>query len=271
MCVRGRIYVRMSESEDSLPPPLDDRDAENTASHKWLTKMVAERVNATESTCYNGVSRHVMPGTISFATIADLHRVSLDMAKTLPTKDYLATEGKELVYTFNLNARMFDSTDGGTLPGPAPLPRNAKKRRRDDREDQTERVAQTRDRLARATPSLPEAELDTARDVLSNLVNELRGPSKEAVGQSFAILARKLSPSDTAPRVVISLRLNAGVAVSVALLKRCLGPCWADGAITIESSVSSVSDADMPLSAEAEASRAFGNAPLLLVTSVPRK
>ncbi len=262
----------MSEPEGPLPTTTTENGEEEEvpASHKWLTEMVAERVSATESTCYNRVSRHVMPGTISFTTIASLHRVALGMAKTHPTKDYLATEGKELVYTFNLNWRMFDPTIGA-LPGPPPLPKSAKKRRRDDREDQTERVAQTRDRLARATPSLPEAELDTARDVLTNLVNELRGPANEVVVQSFAILARKLSPSDAAPRVVISLRLNAGVAVSVALLKRCLGPCWADGAITIESSVSSVSDADMPLSAEAEASRAFGNAPLLLVTSVPRK
>jgi len=261
----------MSEPEAAPPAAaVEDGEEEVATSHKWLTEKVAERVSATESTCYNSVSRHVMPGTISFTTIADLHRVSLDMAKTLPTKDFLTTEGKELVYTFNLNWRMFDPTVGA-LPGPPPLPKSAKKRRRDDREDQTERGAPARDRLARATPSLPEAELDTARDVLTNLVNELRGPANEVVVQSFAILARKLSPSDAAPRVVISLRLNAGVAVSVSLLKRCLGPCWADGAITIESSVSSVSDADMPLSAEAEASRAFGNAPLLLVTSVPRK
>lgn len=261
----------MSEPKDPPPPsPPANDDDEGPISHEWLTKMVAERVNAAGSTCYNRASRHVMPSTISFATIADLHKVSLGMGKTLHTRDFLATEGKELVYTFNLNWRMFDPTIGA-LPGPPPLPRSGKKRRRDDREDQTERVAQTRDRLAKATPSLPEAELDTARDVLTNLVNELRGPANEVVVQSFAILARKLSPSDAAPRVVISLRLNAGVAVGVALLKRCLGPCWADGAITIESSVSSVSDADMPLSAEAEASRAFGNSPLLLVTSVPRK
>jgi hypothetical protein len=258
----------MSEPEDPPAAPVADGDDEDTASHEWLAKMVSERVNAAGSTVYNRVSRHVMPGTISFATIADLHKLALGTGKPPSAKDYLATEGKELVYTFNLNARVFAPTTNGDS---GPLPKRAKKRRRDDREDQTERVAQTRDRLARATPSLPQDELNTARDVLTNLVNELRGPSNEVVVQSFAILARKLSPSDTAPRVVISLRLNAGVAVSVALLKRCLGPCWTDGAITIESSVSSVSDADMPLSVEAEASRAFGNSPLLLVTSVPRK
>ena len=49
----------------------------------------------------------------------------------------------------------------------------------------------------------------------------------------------------------------------IALLKKCLGPCWCDGAITTENAVSNVSDADMPLSEEAKASRAFGNMPVM--------
>ena len=87
----------MSQAED--PPPAtvtenEEAEQEEPASHKWLTKMVAERVNATESTCYNSASRHVMPGTISFTTIAELHRLALDLSKTLPTKDYLAQKAR---------------------------------------------------------------------------------------------------------------------------------------------------------------------------------
>lgn len=226
----------------------------------------ANDVNCTASAFQNGVSMHTLPATVSFANLGKLHRAAVEQGKCAPQTDFLATAGSDLVFSCNFNR--VSTTLQGAERGVASS-RN-RKRCRDDREDQAQRVEQARNRLSKCVPDLPASELDVARTVLVNLVNELRGASSEVVVQSFALLGKKLHSSDTRPRVLIAVRLNAGIAVSLALLKRCLGPCWCDGAVTTEDSVSNVSDADMPLSEEARAARDFGNLPLMVVTSAPR-
>lgn len=212
----------------------------------------------------NDVSVHTLPPTVSFADLATLHKAACECGKRVPQTDYLATCESDLVFSCNFR-------EAPTRKDEPELLQKHRKRRRDDREDQTTRIDGARDRLAKCMSELPSSELDVARNVLVNLVNDLRGTSNEIIVQSFALLGKKLHATDDKPRVLIAVRLNAGVAVPIALLKRCLGPCWCDGAITTESSVSNVSDADMPLSEEARASRAFGNVPVMIVTSAPRK
>ena len=244
--------------------PSEDVDELRLELHAKLAK-VAKVEYCTNSVYQNSVSMHSLPPTISFSNLSTLHQTAVDNGKRLPQNDYLATTGNALIFSSNFRKVCSVPEEGDVHV------QKHKKRRRDDREDQAERVVQARDRLAKSMPELPSSELDVARGVLVNLVNDLRGASNEVVVQSFALLAKKLHTTDKIPRVLIAVRLNAGVAVSLALLKRCLGPCWSDGAITIENAVSNVSDTDMPLSAEAMASRSFGNAPIMLVTSAPRK
>ena len=246
-------------------PPADADSLAQQSAHAELCD-VAKDVNCTTSAFENGVSMHTLPATVSFANLAKLHRAAVEQGKRTPQTDYLATTGSELVFSSNFNRvpGMLQAADGAVASS------KHRKRRRDDREDQAERVEQARNRLSKCIPDLPASELDAARTVLVNLVNELRGASNEVVVQSFALLAKKLHASDAKPRVLIAVRLNAGIAVPLALLKRCLGPCWSDGAVTTEDSVSSVSDTDMPLSEEARAARDFGNLPLMVVTSAPR-
>ena len=248
-------------------PPADADSLAQQSAHAELCN-VAKDVNCTTSAFENGVSMHTLPATVSFANLAKLHRAAGSLGKRTPQTDYLATNGSDLVFSSNFNraSAMLQAADGGAVASSS----KHRKRRRDDREDQAERVEQARNRLSKCMPDLPASELDAARTVLVNLVNELRGASNEVVVQSFALLAKKLHASDAKPRVLIAVRLNAGIAVPLALLKRCLGPCWADGAVTTEDSVSSVSDTDMPLSEEARAARDFGNLPLMVVTSAPR-
>ena len=224
----------------------------------------ARDVHCRASTFENDVSVHTLPPTVSFADLAALHRTAGECGKRAPQTDYLATCGSDLVFSCNFR-------EAPARKDEAELLQKHRKRRRDDREDQTARIDGARDRLAKCMSELPTGELDVARNVLVNLVNDLRGVSNEIIVQSFALLGKKLHNTDDKPRVLIAVRLNAGVAVPIALLKRCLGPCWCDGAITTENSVSNVSDADMPLSEEARASRAFGNVPVMIVTSAPRK
>jgi len=251
------------------PAPTDAPDEAESAArrgaHAELCKT-ARDVNCRTSAFENGVSMHTLPATVSFANLAKLHRTAVDNGKRTLQTDYLATSGSDLVFSSNFKrvSAILQAADGATASS------KHRKRRRDDREDQAVRVDQARNRLSKCFPDLPASELDAARTVLVNLVNDLRGASNEVVVQSFALLAKKRHTSDTKPRVLIAVRLNAGIAVPLALLKRCLGPCWSDGAVTTEDSVSSVSDADMPLSEEARAARDFGNLPLMVVTSAPR-
>ena len=110
-----------------------------------------------------------------------------------------------------------------------------------------------------------------AQKVITRLVNELRGPAGEVVVQSTAMLAKKLSPSDARARVVVAARLNAGIAMRVDTLRGCLGECWADGLLTTQSTLHGIGKLELPLSEEARAAEAFGNAAILLVTSVATK
>jgi hypothetical protein len=260
-----------SNNNNDTPAPADaPDDAESAAqrdAHAELCKT-ARDVNCRTSAFENGVSMHTLPATVSFANLAKLHRSAVDNGKHTLQTDYLATSGSDLVFSSNFKrvAAILQAADAGATSSSS----KHRKRRRDDREDQAVRVDQARNRLSRCFPDLPASELEAARTVLVNLVNDLRGASNEVVVQSFALLAKKLHTNDAKPRVLIAVRLNAGIAVPLALLKRCLGPCWSDGAVTTEDSVSSVSDADMPLSEEARAARDFGNLPLMVVTSAPR-
>ena len=110
--------------------------------------------------------------------------------------------------------------------------------------------------------------MDVAQRAITKLVNELRGPSGEIVVQSTAMLAKKLAPDDTRQRVVIAARLNAGIAMRVDALRSCLGACWADGLLTTQPTLHGIGKLELPLSKEAQAASLFGNATILLVTSV---
>lgn len=146
----------------------------------------------------------------------------------------------------------------------------SRKRRRDASDDQEEAVIAARKRLAKVvSASIPSEELDTAQDVLVKMITQLRGPSQEILVQSYAMLIKKLQPGDDRPRVVIALRLNAGIPVPLSQLKRCMGPCWKDGVVSTAPSVNGVCDQDLPLTEEGVASMEQGNAPMLVVTSVP--
>jgi hypothetical protein len=253
----------MQPSTEPEEPTAEAKATLRRDLHNSLCK-VAQDVHCHSSVFSNDVSMHTLPPTVSFANLATLHEVATEQGKRVERVDYLATCGSDLVFSSNFR-------EAPPRTEQQELLQKHRKRRRDEREDQAERIDQARNRLGKCMSELPSDELDVARNVLVNLVNDLRGTSNEIIVQSFALLAKKLHGTDAKPRVLIAVRLNAGVAVPIALLKRCMGPCWCDGAITTENSVSSVSDSDMPLSEEARASRAFGNVPVMIVTSAPRK
>ena len=225
--------------------------------HEELTK-VATSQHCTNPVLCATVSRHLLPETASFKNIEALHSA---VPKGVC---FVGTLAKDLAFSASFaNPDDDDAHEDHESAMPA-----KKRRRRSDAEDQAERVAAARGRLAKAMPDLPTAELDIAERVLVKTVNSLRGSEGEVCLQSYALLAKKLSQSDPRPRVVIAARLNAGISIPVALLKSCMGECWADGLLTTQSSLHGISEIDLPLSEEAETAQHYGNASWMLVTSV---
>lgn len=222
-----------------------------TEAHNRIS-LVAKEQNCTGSSLIRAVSRHVLPETASFENIE-----SIRGATDAPC--FVGTSATQLVVSAHLQAP--------TAPDDAERP-SKKRRRSSEAEDQAERVAGARARLSKDMPDLPTAELDIAERAVVRLVNRLRGTEGEVCVQSYALLGKKLSGTDPRPRVVIAARLNAGIAMPVALLKECLGELWADGLITTLATLHGISEVDLPYSAEAQAALEYGNAPLLLVTSV---
>lgn len=160
-------------------------------------------------------------------------------------------------------------TFGSGTPLPKTLTMSNGKRKRDLCEDQEEAVSKARKRLSSANAPELESELEMAQAVIERVLT-LRGPAGEVLVQSYALLTKKLKPTDALPSVVIAVRLNAGIPVPVSSLKRCLGTCWKDGVVSSEGSVNGVCDRDLPLTEEGEASKRMGNLPMLIVTSIPK-
>jgi len=225
-----------------------------TEPHTKLS-LVARKQNCTESSLVRTVSRHVLPETASFENIE-----AIRSATDAPC--FVGTSATQLVISAHLQPPTAPDDDADAVQP------SKKRRRSSDAMEQAERVNSARTRLSKDLPDLPAAELDIAERALVRLVNRLRGTEGEVCVQSYALLAKKLSTTDPRARVVIAVRLNAGIAMPVALLKECLGELWADGLLTTLATLHGISEVDLPYSAEAQAALEYGNAPLLLVTSV---
>lgn len=202
----------------------------------------------------------VLPDTISFGTLNVWNNSCKDVATSTKTtvEDVLVSQGKKLVLATRIGAKR--ARDDESSPSQRDL---------DDVQDKVETLI-SKVMSASSKDTIKKSETDVAKRVLERCTALLLGPSgpSEKAVQSFGVFQKKLANSDPRPRLVLALRLNAGIPVSVAMLKSCMGECWNDGAITIAESVSGVDSVQLPLTAEGEASREHGNLPILIVTSV---
>lgn len=236
-------------------------EARFRAAHDLITR-VAHANGCSDSRLVNSVSRHVLPRTSSFANLAALLDVAQETGRHLAQRSFVATSGSRLVFSCKF--------DGVGAAGGAPESAKKRKREAEDRdEDNDERLASARKRLALCSAATPLTELDVAQAVIQRFQKLLRGPNGEILVESYAMMTRKLQASDARSSVVVALRINAGIPVALPMLKKCLGSCWRDGVVSSESSVNGVCEADLPLSEEGAASKEQGNAPMLIVTSVP--
>ena len=232
------------------------------ASHDRLREAVGA-LNGGASTMVGSVSRHVLPDVVTFSDLARLHSIVKDANRTQKQLDFVATSGRNLV--FSSRAAPIPANVPSSLLGPGG---GGKKRRRDDVEDQCEAVQQARRRMERQHTDISSECYTRAEKVLRDALCSLRGPYGEILVQSQLMLRKKLQPNDTHHTLVVALRLNAGIPVPVTTLKRVLGDCWTDGVVASVEEVMNVTGTDLPMSEEGAASDAMGNASMLVVTSV---
>ena len=246
------------------------------AAHATLS--AAARVLACIDTkLVKNVSRHVLPPTVSFSNVAALlaaaKAATTGSSNSRPPKMFLGSSGSQLVFSAHFPSAP-PPTPTTTTPAPAPAPApsaaasSSGKRKRDLVEDQAEGASRARKRLQTSVGgAVTSQQLDVAQRVVNDVL-QLRGPLGEVAVLSYAMLTRKLG-ADTKPALIVSFRINGGVPLSVLALKRALGSCWRDGAISTENAVNGVCERDLPLSEEAMSSARLGNKPILIVTSVP--
>ena len=237
----------------------------NQEVHKRLSEAVT-RIGATRSSCQNTVSSHVLPESVSFKNMDDVRKlVKEENAAGVRLTDYVATLGGDLIMSVRLN-------DASSVPVAHKVATNAqsKKRKRGVEawsEDMFDLVAKAVERTKKSHPHVSQEELDQARLTLTRTVS-LRGTSDEDLVQSFGIFRRQLQPSDTKQTLLIAVRLNSGVAVSVSDLKNAMGKCWTDGILTSQDSALGIGSVDLPLSPEGETAKAHGNLSMLIVSTV---
>ncbi len=230
---------------------------------------VARRHGVESSSLIGTVSRHVLASTTTFQTLAALHGGAKDANKIMRAYDFVATSGAQLVFSVKFNLPI--SGSGVDNVENEPRSKTSSKRKRDLADGHCMQVQNCVKRVnTGAGSAVPRHEVDIAEAVLTRMVRDVRGPNGEMLVESFGVFVKKLSDHDERPRLVLAVRINAGLAVPVSQLKAALGSCWQDGVVSSESSVMGVQDADLPLTEEGSASLAQGNSPLLVVTSVPK-
>ena len=265
------------------------RGMSTEAAHATLS--AAARVLAcVDSKLVKTVSRHVLSATVSFSNVAALlaaaKAATTGSSNSKPPKMFLGSSGSQLVFSAHFPSAPPPplpppppppppSTTATTTPALAPPPpvattSSSGKRRRDLAEDQAEGASRARKRLQTSVGSqsaVTSQHLDVAQRVVNDVL-QLRGPLGEVAVLSYAMLTRKLG-ADPDPSLIVAFRINGGVPLSVLSLKRALGACWRDGAISTEDAVRGVCERDLPLTEEAASSARLGNKPILIVTSVP--
>ena len=263
MCVSTRVFCNVYMANSA---PLEGLEARFRSAHDLLARVALEQ-NCSDSQLVNSVSRHVLPSTASFANLAALLAAAQQAGRHVEQRPFVATSGRRLVFSCKFDG--VSQAGGSRAAAPASANKKRKRTAKDRDEAHAEELTSARKRLATSCAATPLEELDAAQQVISRVQQSLRGPAGELVVESYAMMTRKLHPSDSRPSVVIALRINAGIPISLPALKRCLGGCWRDGVVSSEPSVNGVCEADLPVGEECAASREQGNAPMLIVTSVP--
>ena len=241
--------------------------------HQALSR-VASLQNCSHSVVNGRVSAHTFAsGTASFKNLTQLYNTVKEQSRRARQVPFIGSLCEKLVFTSRI---MADTAPAAPAAGSTSSTSSVsmdtmppkKRQRRSECDRFVDRLDEIHERL-KTLRKVPEEELECGVGVMRNVIQNVRGSQNEVVAESFALLARKLDPSDDRARVVLAVRFVAGVAIPLAALKRALGPCWTGGCVTVTMDACGIGEADLPLGAAAKAAESLGNRSVLLVTAVP--
>ena len=233
-------------------------DDPNVTATKTLVELAKELGFETRTTS-SSVFQTILPSTISFSTIETWLKSCKDVAATLKTKIEVAlvSQKNELMFATRIGKKRARDDDDN-VPTQTEL---------DDVQDRVESLIKKVEKSAQKD-TLNTSEIEVAKDVLHRAML-MTGEGRSRLVQSVGLFQKKLATTDPRPRLVLALRLHAGVPVLLNVIKTSMGACFVDGAITLNDAVHGVDSVTLPLSEEGKASKDFGNLPILFVTSVP--
>lgn len=240
------------------PPPTPPTPPTRAAQHDAITR-IATCNGCKASRFHNGVSIHTMHESVSFVNLKAIVAAAAGQEK----RTFVGTVDGALVVSVNFNYE---------TPPPAPAGEKKKKRARDPVEEAVEHAVDRVKRGLKENEDVTPQAIQSANNSLYALVSHLRGADGEVAVESWGLSYKKAEgafASTTRPRLIISVRLTPGVAVSVAAILEHLGPrCTADGMLTIKPSESLNEGFRLPLSEQAQTAEAHGQRAVTLFATV---
>ena len=230
--------------------------------HQRVSTAADVHLKACSHELKGAVSSHRIESSLSFRSLGAF----LDVIKS---SDQIKAEQ---VFVGTLDCNLYVSV---AFRYEKPTPPPVKKKRRieeDAREDAiAKNIEKTIDRVrsvAQKTNSqvVDEEVLTGASQSLQSLLTTLKGPSGEDVVESWGLSATSASGLQVGrPSLILSMRLSAGMPVSVSTLRRSLGRSFVDGMLTTSNSKSSYT---LPITEQGAATEREGQASMLLHASV---
>lgn len=229
-----------------------------------ITRVAAQN-HAVRSTFVNGVSRHQMPTSVSFATL----RAMMTAATGQTQRTFVGTVDGDICVSINFNYEAL------TTP---PAPTAGRKRGRDHVEEAVEAAVTRVKKGLQNNEACTDEMLNNAHEALCALLKRLRGADGESVVESWGLSFKKPEPAHLSnghangavrPRLILSVRLSPSVAVPVPSLFQCLGlRCSADGMLTTQDSDALAPGFDLPLSEQARTAETHGQRAITLFATV---
>lgn len=211
--------------------------------HLGISAAVSAR-GGRGSVLTNGLSKHVLPPTVTFSTLGRFHEL---VQEAMPAATmFLGTVGGDLV----MSARVVAS--------------NGKKKRPRDEEE-----VDIGSRLARLHEVAPACEIARVKEFLERIYRDLRGSRDEPCVMASSVEFTKLQATDKAKRAVVAVRIHSGIPLPLHRLKSAMGGSWGDGAITTLGSIATMACSLPPISAEGKVALEAGNVSWSFLTSLP--
>lgn len=195
--------------------------------HDKIGSVLRSFCRVKESTLCGSVSSHAVSVPCTFSNLSKLLSSLKSIDGVKQEQIFLGASEKSVRISVCFNYK----------PPEAP---KSKKRKLDNEEEQRAQKIQKSivDAIAQVKKQRKDMSNDTERETentMMAILSNVRGPCGEQAVESWGLSSQNTSSSSLAPRMVLSIRIAHGIAVSLATLKRSFGKNWTDGVVTLSS------------------------------------